>query len=209
MSEHIPYWLSMAREIEALAKASLQYAKDPFEAERAERLLEIAAEIVANNSTMELEEVQTAFQAQPGYVTPKIDVRAAVFQGQELLFVQEAIDQRWTFPGGWADVGESPRASIEREVLEEAGLTVLADRLIGVYDANRVEGAMSLFHAYKLLFLCEIESGELRISKETMGVGFFPLDAIPFPLSPHRTPRRLIEDAIAAHMDPELPTYFD
>jgi ADP-ribose pyrophosphatase YjhB (NUDIX family) len=192
-----------------LAKASLQYAKDPFEKERAERLIDISAEIIATYSVAEFEQVQLAFHAQPGYVTPKIDVRAAVFQGKELLFVQEAIDQSWTLPGGWADVGESPRDSIEREVLEEAGLTVQADRLIGVYDANRVEGMMTLFHAYKLLFLCELKSGEVSTSLETMGVGFFPLDSLPTPLSPHRTPVRLIEDSIAAYEDPVLPTYFD
>ena len=169
-------WLAWAREIQALAQTGLHYARNEFEEERAQRLLEIAAEIVAEYSELTYPEAKAAFSAQPGYVTPKIDVRAAVFNGERLLMVQEAIDGAWTLPGGWADVGESPSLAIEREVLEETGIEVRADGIIGVYDANRVEDALELYHAYKILFLCAIITGEPKTSKETTQVGFFPLE---------------------------------
>jgi hypothetical protein len=107
--------------------------------ELATRLLAIASEIVAEHTSLPAGDALTAFTAQPGYVTPKVDVRGAVFRGQEVLLVREALDGGWTLPGGWADVGESPARSVEREVWEEAGLRVHASRLVGVYDANRVE----------------------------------------------------------------------
>jgi ADP-ribose pyrophosphatase YjhB (NUDIX family) len=136
-------------------------------------------------------------------------VRGAVFRGSELLLVREAADGGWTLPGGWADVGETPAAAVEREVWEEAGLRVRARRLVGVYDANRIEQALTLFHAYKLVFLCELVSGELAPSIETSEVGFFPADRLPGPLSAYRTTPRHLADAFAARDAAAWTTVFD
>lgn len=209
MTEQPSRWLAWAREIQALAETSLHYADNPFERERAERLIEIAAEIVASHSKMSTAEAYVAFSAQPGYVTPKVDVRGAVFRDEQLLMVREAIDGGWTLPGGWADVGETPRVAVEREVFEESGIQVHALSLVGIYDANRIEGELPLFHAYKLVFLCESLAGELSTSDETFEVGFFSLDALPIPLSAHRTTPRHIEDSIAAYRNPARSAGFD
>ena len=208
MSEALK-WLDWAREIQSLAHTSLHNAQNPFETSGAQRLLEIASEIVAAHSEMGTQEVLVAFTAQPGYITPKVDVRAAVFRDGELLLVREVMDGRWTFPGGWADVGETPSLAVEREVKEETGLTVRANRLVGVYDANRLPGELPLYHAYKLLFLCEPGDGELRPSEETSDVAFFPIEELPSPLSSYRTAPRHIQDAIAASNDPDIPVVFD
>ena len=209
MSEQVSRWLEWAREIQALAETSLHYARNAFERTRAERLREIAAEIVSTHSMMSKQDVQVAFSAQPGYITPKVDVRGAVFREEKILLVREIMDDGWTLPGGWADVGESPRVAVEREVLEEAGLSVKATRLVGVYDANRIETALPLYHAYKLVFLCEPLSEELSTSSETSEVGFFPFDDLPHPLSAHRTLPRHLEDAVASYRDPDRATGFD
>lgn len=209
MLENEAKWLRWAREIQALAQTGLYFAKNTFEEERAQRLLEIAAVITAEHSELSPTEALLAFTAQSGYVTPKVDVRGAIFDVDKILLVQEAHDGSWTLPGGWADVGESPRTAIEREVFEEAGLKVSATHLVGVYDANRIEDALSLFHAYKLLFLCEIKSGELRTSVETSEVGFFSMEDLPQPFSSHRTTHRHIADALRARNDPGWQTVFD
>ena len=209
MDDVKPRWLQWAREIQALAQTGLHYAQNSFEETRARRLIEIAAEIVAHHSELGQSEVMLAFQAQPGYVTPKVDVRAAVFHGGQLLFVREAMDGDWTLPGGWADVGEPPGLAVEREVVEEAGLQVRAQRIVGVYDANRIEGVLTLYHAYKIVFLCERQAGELATSAETTDSRFFDLNALPEQLSIHRTTARYINDAIAIYRDPTLPVYFD
>lgn len=202
-------WLDWARRLQALAETARHYARNDYERERAEKLLDLAAEIVAEHSMLSFDETRTAFTAQPGYVTPKVDVRGAVFHDGQLLFVREALDGGWTLPGGWADVGEEPHVAVEREVLEESGLRVRAVRLIGVYDANRVEGSLPLFHAYKLLFLCELEGGAAATSSETSEVGFFALDALPAPLSNYRTTPRHLQDVIACYHDPSRATTFD
>jgi len=202
-------WLDWARRLQALAQTARHYARNAYDRERADKLLDLAAEIVAEHGDLPHDAVRAAFTAQPGYVTPKVDVRGAVFRGDELLLVREAIDGGWTFPGGWADVGEEPHLAVEREVFEEAGLHVRAVRLIGVYDANRVEGSLPLFHAYKLLFLCEALGGELTTSSETSEVRYFPLAALPTGLSQYRTTPRHLQDAIDCQRDPARPTVFD
>jgi ADP-ribose pyrophosphatase YjhB (NUDIX family) len=209
VTERVSKWLRWAREIQSLAQTGLHYARNHFEEERAQRLIEIAAMITAEHSEISTSEGLIAFTAQPGYVTPKVDVRGAIIEANKILLVREALDGGWTFPGGWADVGESPRTAIEREVFEEAGLEVIATRLIGVYDANRVEDALSLFHAYKLVFLCEIISGELKPSIETTEVGFFSIEELPQPFSGHRTTPRHIADALKACNNPDWQTVFD
>jgi ADP-ribose pyrophosphatase YjhB (NUDIX family) len=202
-------WLDWAREIQALAQSAEHYAQNVYDRERAVRLREIAAEIVAANSELEKDELIAAFTAQPGYVTPKVDVRGAVFDGESLLFVREAADRGWTLPGGWADVGEPPSLAVEREVVEESGIEVSAEMLVGVYDANRVESALPLFHAYKLVFLCTRIGGEPRPSEETLEARFFPLDDLPSRLSAFRTTPRHIVDAIEVHRGSVRDTKFD
>jgi 8-oxo-dGTP pyrophosphatase MutT (NUDIX family) len=117
--------------------------------------LENAAEIVHEHSTLPIETILENFQIQPGYATPKVDVRGAVFRDDQLLMVKERRDGGWTMAGGWADVGDYPAASAEREVWEESGFRVRASRLIGVYDANWIE-PMEFYHAYKLVFFVKL-----------------------------------------------------
>jgi ADP-ribose pyrophosphatase YjhB (NUDIX family) len=137
-----------------------------------------------------------------------VDVRGAVFRDRSLLLVRERQDGGWTLPGGWADVGDVPSQAAEREVWEEAGFHVKARRVIGVYDANRT-GPLEIFHAFKIVFLCELLDGEPRPSSETSEVAFFRQDQIPPNLSGERTRPRHIEDAFAALIEPEKQTVFD
>ena len=204
----VPRWLELAREIQAIAQTGRHFAENEYQAERFERLAEIAAEMISLNSDLEYTSLADAFRAQIGYATPRVDVRAAVFRDGKLLMVRERQDGGWTMPGGWVDVGDVPSQAAERETWEEAGFHVRAKRLIGVYDANRV-GPLQVFHAVKLLFLCELLDGEPQPSRETSAVDFFGADEIPEVLSGERTRPRHIADAFAALQDPTRPTVFD
>jgi ADP-ribose pyrophosphatase YjhB (NUDIX family) len=201
-------WLKWAREIQALAQIGNHYAENTFQRERYHRLTEIAAEIIAEHSMLPAAQFAAVFAEQDGYATPRVDVRAAVFRDGKLLLVQERCDGGWTLPGGWADVGDMPAHSAEREVWEEAGYRVRAARLIGVYDCNRT-GSLHLFHAYKIVFLCDLLGGEGGVSSETSAVDFFMREDIPGQLSGNRTEPRHIADAFAAHADPQRQAVFD
>ena len=200
--------LEWAREIQALAQTGHHFAKDQYQKDRCGRLMEIAAEMMANQCDLESPALIRAFEAQVGYATPKVDVRAAVFRDNRLLLVRERIDGGWTMPGGWADVGDIPSRAAERETWEESGFRVRARRLAGVYDANRAH-PLELFHAFKIVFLCDIVSGRERPSAETSEVAFFAAGKIPEHLSGERTTPRHIVDAFALLDDPGRPVVFD
>ena len=200
--------LTWAQEIQALGQIGLHYAENDYQRERFHRLMEIAAEMLASGTNWDYENLIRIYDQQTGYATPRVDVRSAVFRDNKLLMVRERMDGGWTMPGGWADVGDTPSFAAEREVMEEAGFNVKAQRVIGVYDANRVE-PLSLFHAYKIVFLCDLIDGEAQPSMETSQVEFFGYNDLPFPLSPERTKYRHIQDAFAAAKDENWQTVFD
>ena len=202
-------WLTWAREIQAMGQTGLTYDPEEYDRERYARLLEIAADMVQAHSGLDREPVLQNFQVQPGYATPKVDVRGAVVREGKILLVQERVDEgRWCMPGGWADVGQGPAEQAEREVWEESGFEVKAHKLIGVYDANRSGRPQEFYHAYKLVFLCEIVGGQARPSFETPDVGFFDFGDLP-PLSSPRTDKRHLEEIQAHLQDPARPAAFD
>jgi ADP-ribose pyrophosphatase YjhB (NUDIX family) len=110
-------------------------------------------------------------------------------------------------PGGWADLGNSPASVAEREVWEESGFRVKAEKVVAVIDANRIE-PMEFYHAYKIIFLCRLLDGEPRTSYETLAVDFFDLDHLP-PLSFYRTNEEMVREVFAHVADPTRPTAFD
>lgn len=203
-----PQWLTWAQEIQALAQTGLTYALNDWQTGRYQRLMEIAAEIVSEHTRYPVGAIIENFKLQPGYATLKVDVRGAVFQDGKLLLVREKMDGGWTMPGGWADVGDTPAAGTEREVWEESGFRVKARKVIGVYDANRT-APLALYHAVKLVFLCDIIGGEAQISSETTEVAFFGENEIPIPLSGERTRPLHIEHAFSALRDDFWQVYFD
>jgi ADP-ribose pyrophosphatase YjhB (NUDIX family) len=148
------------------------------------------------------------FRVQPGYATPKVDVRGAVIRDGRILLVQERADGRWCMPGGWADVGELPSKMVEREVWEESGFQVETRKVIGVYDSNRGGVPIEFYHAYKVVFLCQITGGEARPSLETLAVDFFSFEDLP-PLSSIRTSQRHLKDVYAHLQDHSRPAAFD
>jgi ADP-ribose pyrophosphatase YjhB (NUDIX family) len=191
-------WLDWAREIQSLCQTGLAFASNDYETQRYKRLIEISSEILSEHTNLDKSNLEKVLMEQPGYATPKIDVRAAVFQNNRILLVQESTDKKWAMPGGWADVGDFPAAVAERETLEESGFVVKAKKLIGVFDANRTGRPIEFFHAFKLIFLCEMLGGNPKTSSETLDVKFFDIDELP-PLSENRTNLRHINE-IKAHL---------
>ena len=207
-TNNLPRWMQWAREIQALAQTGNHYALNEYQSQRYQRLSEIAAEIIAEAADLDMEDVATDFKAQTGYATPRIDVRGAVFRQNKLLLVRERADGGWTMPGGWADVGDVPSQAAEREVWEEAGFRVKVRKVVGIYDANRF-GPLQLYHSYKLIFLCDILSGEASSSIETSEASFFGKDELPTTFSGQRTNMRHVLDAFRANEEADSQTVFD
>jgi ADP-ribose pyrophosphatase YjhB (NUDIX family) len=203
-----PAWLRFAERVQAIAQTGLAYARDPYDRERYQELRGIAVEMAASGLGLPAAKVEVAFASGLGYPTPKVDVRAVVFRGDELLLVRERRSGRFTFPGGWADVGDTPGAAAERETLEESGYRVRATKLIALLDKSRHEHPPSVDYTYKVLIGCRLEGGEPATSHEIDAVSFFARTAIP-ELDLDRTTPGQIELVWAHHEDPSRPTDFD
>ncbi len=207
MNSKTPKWMDWAREIFSLSQSGITYSGNPYDIERYKRLQEITAEMIASQSKVSKESVLDSFSMQAGYITPKVDVRGAVVRGGKILLIQERADGNWAMPGGWADLGNSPASVAEREVWEESGFRVKAEKVVAVIDANRIE-PMEFYHAYKIIFLCSLLEGEPRTSYETLAVDFFDPDHLP-PLSSYRTNEAMLQEVFAHVADPNRPTAFD
>ncbi len=207
MNHQTSKWLDWAREIFSLSQSGLTYSGNPYDIERYKRLQEITAEIIAAQSAIAKESALESFSMQAGYITPKVDVRGAVVQDGKILLIQEKADGKWAMPGGWADLGNSPASVAEREVLEESGFHVKAEKVVAVLDANRIE-PFEFYHAYKIIFLCKLLGGEPRTSYETLAVDFFDLNHLP-PLSSYRTNEDMLQEVFAHVENPNRPAAFD
>lgn len=205
-------WLEWGRKIQSLAQSGLAYSQNPFDRERYEALSRVAAEIVAEGSGMQAGQVQAIFEAEYGpaqYATPKVDVRGAAFRGDQVLLVQEVLDGgRWTLPGGWMDMGDTPGGAAAREFREETGYEVHVTKLAAVYDRDRHGHPPYYFSIIKMFFVCELTGGTPQTSTETGRSEFFPVEALP-ELSVPRVTAQEITMLYRHQRQPGLPTEFD
>ena len=202
-------WLAWATRLQALAQDGLLYAQSPFDTDRYAAVRRIASEMMAVGSPWAVERIERLFDQEPGYATPKVDVRGLVWRDNKVLLVREQTEGRWTLPGGWADPGDTPSAAVEREILEESGYTARATRLLAVYDrATQGHTPPHPFAIYKLFLLCEMTGGRPQTSPETDAVGFFALDELP-DLSLARVLPNQITKLVRLAETPEAPADFD
>lgn len=205
-----PQWLQWARKLQAIAQIGLTYAQTHYDSERYEQVRDIAAQMLAAGSGAPMPRILDLFAAESGYTTPKIDVRGVVFRDNAILLVKELMDGgRWTLPGGWADVNDSPGEAAVREIREESGFQTRALRLLAVYDRSKHPHVPPHPNSvYKIFILCEITGGAATTSAETGGAAFFAESDIP-ELSTARVTRQQIARMFAYHYHPELPADFD
>lgn len=201
-------WLLVVQRLRRVAEAGLTYSENPYDRERYMQLVRLASEVAAAGMDAPADVVQEILKAERGYPTPKVDVRAVVPRDGKILLVKEAADGRWALPGGWADVGETASEVTVREVLEEAGFTVRAVKLIALFDKSKHEHPKDIWWTYKAFFQCELLGGDPRPSHETLEVGFFGENEIP-PLSLERTTPGQLARMFAHLRNPSLPTDFD
>jgi ADP-ribose pyrophosphatase YjhB (NUDIX family) len=158
-----------------------------------------------------LERIEALFAGETGSATPKVDVRAAVFDDDDrVLMVREASDGgRWTLPGGWADVNRTAAQNVVKEALEESGFEVEPLKLAAVWDRTKQGHTPHVFSCCKFFFVCALIGGRAATSHETSEVGWFHEANIPADLSLERVLPQQIRRMFTHRRDLSLATDFD
>ena len=90
----------------------------------------------------------------------------------EILLVKHTYRGNWSLPGGYIKTGEHPKEGIEREIKEETGFIVSADRRLKLRtdrDTARLD----------ITYIGEFVGGEFEPSKEVSEAQFFAFEALP------------------------------
>lgn len=201
-------WLRIAEQIKSISQNGLTFCNNPYDKERYQQLQNIAADIISNHSNFSQEKILDIFSNDQGYLTPKLDVRAAIFNNDKILLVREIADGLWTLPGGWVDVNESPAEAIIRETLEETGYIVKVSKLPALWDKHKQGHPPQIPHAYKAMFICNIVGGIAKTNHETSGIDWYRIDSLP-ELSLHRVMASQILRLYEHSLNPDIHTDFD
>lgn len=100
---------------------------------------------------------------------------------REVLLQKRGDCNKWGFPGGALELGETPQMAAIREVKEETGLDVTVGKLIGVYtDTDAICPNGDRYQSVCIAYELSVTGGELYCdNNETLELKFFPLDKIP------------------------------
>lgn len=200
-------WLEWAIELQSLAQARLTYGKDIYDKERYERIRDISAEIVSNYTDIEIEKVKDLFCNEVGYQTPKLDTRAAIFEEGKILLVREN-NGKWSLPGGWVDVNVSVKENTIKEVKEESGLDVSADKIIAVQDRAKHNLPVYAYGVCKVFVLCSVLGGQFVENIETTEFQYFGEFEIP-ELAEEKNNLEQIKMCFRAYRSENWETEFD
>ena len=200
-------WLKWAMEIQSIAQIGLTYTKDEYDKERYEQLRNIASEMLSYKTDIPVDKVKNLFCNEQGYQTPKLDTRAAIFKDDKILLVHEK-NGFWSLPGGWVDILESIESNTIKEVKEEAGLDVVAKKVIAIQDRNKHNTPIYPYGVCKVFVECEVMGGEFVENIETVEIGYYSIDNLPRLAEEKCTPKQ-VEMCFEAKNNKNWQVYFD
>lgn len=201
--------ITIAQRIRAMSQTALTYSTNDYEIDRSKELIEISDRIVAVVSGAKEEDIRANYRPVKEYVTPKVDIRAVIFNDKnEILLVKEKADGRWALPGGWSDVGYTPTEVVVKESKEETGFDVRVVRLLAVLDKRCYNHPASSLYIYKMCFQCELTGGDDELTFDILDRGFFALDHLP-PLSLDRILPEQIQLLDKLRRAPDSKVYCD
>jgi ADP-ribose pyrophosphatase YjhB (NUDIX family) len=97
-----------------------------------------------------------------------------VVDAGRVLLVRRAnppLQGEWSLPGGAVETGETLRAALQREVLEETGLVVDVGPLIDVLDRVHTHADGRVEYHYVLVdYLCSVIGGRVRPQSDAADV---------------------------------------
>lgn len=174
----------------AITDTGLTYSKDPYDRERYEDLRQILWSVLQDQTELGQEELTAILKPTGSYATPLMDVRAWIVQNQKICLVRGQGEDTWALPGGFGEVGYSPKENIRKEVQEETGFSAEVGSLLAIFDTNRFQLQNKQYA--KFVFACQLLDGHFQENQEVAELGFFDIDNLP-PLSEKRITEKQME----------------
>lgn len=201
--------LEEIKRLKAIADVGLLYSRNDYDKERYDELQGISHRLLSSISGQDIETVKSSFPTARDYPTAKVDIRGvALSPEKKILLVRESVDGKWSLPGGWADVGCSPKEIVVKEFKEETGLDVTAKALLAVFDKRFHAHPPQPFYVYKMVFHCEPTSFELAKGFDVLDVQYFAIDSLP-ELSEDRILKSQIELVYQKVLSSDFHAYVD
>jgi len=186
--------LALLDELRVIAENGLEYADDPYDRERYERIAALVDEYYGRTLDLPAAEVRERLAGEFGHVTPKLGATGAVIDDERRLLTMQRPVGEWCLPGGHADPGEGPAETVVREVREETGVDVRPVELVDAYELPPGSG-YDPHGGVTLLYRCERVGGDLELSHEGLALEWQHVDAVGEWYFDHE---RYARDALAA-----------
>ena len=164
--------------IQSIAKIGLVFSKDPYAITNYQQINDLTIEML--EKLLEIEFHRPNYFSRDIYPTPSVSVRAVILNDKrdKALFVRESNTGTYSFPGGWADLYDSPAQTARNESSQEAGAEIEITRLVGVLNRTPFKTGVHL-PEYLIVFEGKLK-GELHEHEyETDDVAWFSLDELP------------------------------
>ena len=164
--------------VHSIAKIGLTYSKDPYAIDNYTELNNISREML--EKFMDVKFDKPSMFTKEVYPTPNISVRTLIGnEKNQILLVREANTGFWSFPGGWAELYDSPKEAAYNEVVQETGVKPEITRLIGVIDRLPHKTNKNV-PEYVIIFEGKVHSSDYsKHCHEITEVKFFDIDNLP------------------------------
>ncbi len=163
-----------------IADLGLLYASNEYDRERYTELNRISLDLLAGMSGYNPDELTAIFPLVHDYPTPKVDVRGLILSDEnKILLVKETTDGKWSLPGGWADIGFSPKEMVIKECHEETGLEVEVKALLAVFDKRMHAHPPEPHYCYKFVFYCKALTQQINSGFDIEQVAWFGIEQLP------------------------------
>ena len=164
--------------IQSIAKIGLVFSKDPYAITNYQQINDLTLEML--EKLMEIEFNRPNYFSRDIYPTPSVSVRAIILNEtkDKVLMVRESNSGTYSFPGGWADLYDSPGQTAINESSQEAGADIEIVRLVGVLNRTPFKTGVHV-PEYLVVFEAKLKGTLHEHEYETDDVNWFDLNRLP------------------------------
>ena len=163
--------------LQAITKIGLLYSTDPYAIRNYQEIQSLTLNMLEDMEEISLK--RNNYFERDVYPTPNVSVRTIIFnEHDEFLMVREKQDGGFSFPGGWADLYDSPTEAAIREAKEEAGAEIQIKGVVALLNRTPLKEPTSV-PEYVIVFKAKLVRLNGVHDHEITEVGWFKRHTLP------------------------------